>query len=62
VYPNLTDRGEVRMIFDSSVAAKLSRWLSWQITLGDRFISNPAPGRQRNDILLTTGIRLIFEK
>lgn len=62
VYPNLTSLGDFRVVFDSTISTRLNRWFSWQITLGDRFISNPAPGRQRNDILLTTGVRLTFEQ
>jgi hypothetical protein len=35
-------------------------WLSWQITLSDRFHSDPLPGLQKNDLLLTTGVRVTF--
>jgi hypothetical protein len=34
--------------------------MAWNITFSDRFISNPAPGRRQNDVLLTTGVRLVF--
>jgi putative salt-induced outer membrane protein len=61
VYPNLTSRGDFRVVFDATISTRLNRWFSWQITLGDRYISNPAPGRQRNDVLLTTGVRLTLE-
>jgi uncharacterized protein DUF481 len=62
VYPNLSDTGEYRMNWDSSAITRLSRWLSWQITLSDRFLSNPVPGRKTNDLLLTTGLRLTFSR
>ncbi|MGH9831532.1 MAG: hypothetical protein ACREBD_32625 [Blastocatellia bacterium] len=48
--------------FDTSLAPSLSRWLSWRITLSDRYLSNPVPGARSNDVLLTTGIRLTFAK
>jgi hypothetical protein len=40
----------------------VSRWLSWQLTVSDRFLSNPVFGRQRNDVLYTTGLRLRFAR
>lgn len=62
VYPNLTDKGSARINLDMSLAVALRRWLAFQVSLSDRFISNPLPGREKNDLLLTTGIRLTFTK
>jgi len=31
-----------------------------QVTVSDRFQSNPLPGIKKNDLLLTTGIRVTF--
>lgn len=59
-YPNISDFGEYRLTFDSSAAVRLSRRLSLQVTLSDRFLSNPPPGLKKNDLLLTTGIRATF--
>jgi putative salt-induced outer membrane protein len=61
-YPNLTELGQHRMQFDTSYAMRLNSILSWQISLSDRFISNPALGRKNNDVLLSTGLRLSFGK
>ena len=58
VYSNLSNRGEYRVNFDSTATTRMNSWLSWQITLSDRFLSNPQPGRKRNDLLFTTGIRI----
>src|ERR1700694_2626423 len=60
LYPNLSDAGNYRYQFDASAATKLKNWLSWQITFGDRFLSDPLPGLKKNDLLLTTGVRLTF--
>jgi putative salt-induced outer membrane protein YdiY len=60
LYPNMSDTGELRMQFDTSLTTDIFRWLGWNLTLSDRFLSNPVPGRQKNDVLLTTGIRMIF--
>jgi len=59
-FPNINEPGEYRITFDSTAVHKLSNWLSWQATLSNRFLSNPPPGRQKNDLLFTTGVRLTF--
>ncbi|HEY7910798.1 MAG TPA: DUF481 domain-containing protein [Blastocatellia bacterium] len=60
VFPNLSEIGEFRIAFDTTAVTRLSRLLSWQVTFSDRYISNPIPGVKKNDLLLTTGIRLTF--
>ncbi|MGH9722891.1 MAG: DUF481 domain-containing protein [Bryobacteraceae bacterium] len=62
VYPNLSEGGEYRMNFDASLITAVAKWLSWQITLSDRYISNPVFGAKRNDVLATTGLRITFAK
>jgi putative salt-induced outer membrane protein YdiY len=57
LFPNLSDSGEYRLTFDAGVAAKIFSFLDWQLTVSDRYISNPVPGSQSNDLLLTTGLR-----
>ena len=59
-YPNLSEGGEYRTTFDMAAVTRLGRSLSWQVTLSDRYLSNPIPGIEKNDLLLTTGIRLTF--
>jgi putative salt-induced outer membrane protein len=58
LYPNLTDAGNYRITFDGSAVTTLLRWLSWQVSVSDRYLSNPLPGTLPNDLLLTTGFRL----
>jgi putative salt-induced outer membrane protein YdiY len=60
-YPNLSDTGEYRTNFDNALVTRLSHWLSWQLALSDRLISNPIPGKKKNDLLFTTGLRFTFE-
>ncbi|MCC6591297.1 MAG: DUF481 domain-containing protein [Bryobacterales bacterium] len=62
MFNNLTNTGEYRINFDLGLATQLRKWLSLQVTASDRFLSNPLVGRQRNDILLTTGIRVNFAR
>jgi putative salt-induced outer membrane protein YdiY len=61
-YPNLTRTGEYRANFDLSAATTLKKWLAWQITASDRLLSDPLPGRKRNDFIFTTGLRVTFAK
>lgn len=62
MFPNLTDRGNYRLNFDASAVTALWRWLGWQFTFSDRLLSDPAPGRKKNDLLFTTGFRLTFSR
>ena len=62
VFNNLSETGEYRFSFDLGTSTMLKKWLSWQVTASDRFLSNPDLGRQRNDLLLTTGVRVTFAK
>jgi putative salt-induced outer membrane protein YdiY len=58
IYPNLSETGQYRLQFDAGIITALSRYLSWQVTLSDRYLSNPLPGVRKNDLLLTAGIRV----
>ena len=60
LYPNLSEFGEYRFAFDLTGVTKLTRQLGLQATISDRFQSNPLPGIKKNDLILTTGIRLTF--
>lgn len=62
MFNNLSNGGEYRVNFDLGSSTTLRKWLSWQVTASDRFLSNPAFGRQRNDLLLTTGFRVSFAR
>lgn len=62
IYPNLTRTGSYRVNWDSGAVTKINSWLSWQISVGDRFLSDPVPGARKNDVIGTTGIRLTFAR
>jgi len=61
-FPNLTNTGEYRLNFDIGGVTVLKKWLSWTVSASDRFVSNPVFGRQRNDLLLSTGFRVSFAR
>ena len=58
VFPNVTNIGEYRLSYDTGIETAINDWLSWQVTLSDRYLSNPQPGKKRNDLLFATGIRV----
>ena len=62
LYPNLSRPGDVRALFDSSVQTDINSWMGWHFTVGNRFNSNPVDRTERNDFLLSTGIRFSFGK
>jgi putative salt-induced outer membrane protein YdiY len=62
LYPNVSDTGSYRFQFDATAATKLKAWLGWQVTYSDRYLSNPLTGLKKNDVLLSTGLRLTFGK
>jgi putative salt-induced outer membrane protein len=62
IFPNLSDTGQYRMNFDISGVTALKKWLGWHLTFSDRFVSDPLPGRLRNDVLLSTGLRVSFAR
>ncbi|MSO22719.1 MAG: DUF481 domain-containing protein [Acidobacteria bacterium] len=62
IFHNLSDPGAYRMNLDMSAVVNLKRWLAWHLTVSDRLLSEPVAGRQRNDLLYTTGLRLRFAR
>lgn len=62
MYPNLSNRGEYRITFDLAAVTAINKWLAWQVSASDRYLSNPVLGRQRNDLLLSTGLRVTFAR
>ncbi|MBX5494944.1 MAG: DUF481 domain-containing protein [Bryobacteraceae bacterium] len=62
VYPNFTRTGSYRINFDASTETALWKWLGWQAAISSRYLSNPVPGRKKNDLIFTTGFRISFAK
>ena len=59
-YPNLSDTGEYRTTFNFGTITKISKWLGWQNSFGDIYVSNPPAGKKKNDIIFTTGLNVTF--
>jgi putative salt-induced outer membrane protein YdiY len=62
VFPNFTRFGQYRINLDSMVDTSLWRWLSLQVAISNRYLSNPLPGREKNDFLLTTGFKILVKQ
>lgn len=62
IFPNLTNGGEYRINFDASLVTDISRRIGWQVTVSDRYLSNPPFGFEKNDLLLTTGLKIKLGK
>ncbi|NWG14557.1 MAG: DUF481 domain-containing protein [Acidobacteria bacterium] len=62
MFNNLSETGELRVNFDVGTVTALTKWLSWQLTCSDLYLSNPVAGRKDNDVLFTTGFRITFAR
>lgn len=60
VYPDVSQTGEFRSVFALGTVTKLSKWLAWQNTFGDTYVTNPPPTKLRNDLQLATGVSFTF--
>jgi len=60
-YPDLSNAGEYRAIFNFGTVTKLNKWLGWQNAFGDIYVTNPPAGKKQNDVLLTTGLNISFQ-
>ena len=57
VYPNLSRPGEYRVQLISTLDTRISSWLSWRLAAGTHYLSNPPPDTDKNDLLITSGLR-----
>jgi hypothetical protein len=62
LFNNLSDTGNYRLAFDLGWVTTMRKWVAWHVTASDRFLSNPVLGRQRNDLLMSTGFRLTLAR
>jgi putative salt-induced outer membrane protein YdiY len=62
MFNNLKETGDYRISFDLGLSMKIAKWLTWNVSMSDRYLNNPAPGRKTNDFLYTTGIGIIFAR
>jgi hypothetical protein len=56
MFENLSDTGQSRINADAGATTQLTKWLNWNVSLSDRYLSDPVPGRKKNDFLYSTGL------
>ena len=59
-YPNLSQTGEYRILANAGTVTKLNKWLGWQNSFADVYVSNPLAGTKGNDLQLATGLNVSF--
>jgi putative salt-induced outer membrane protein len=60
-YPDLSDTSEYRLSLDAASVTKINKWLGWQTSLTDRYVTNPPiAGTKSNDVIFSTGINVSF--
>jgi putative salt-induced outer membrane protein YdiY len=58
IFPNLSNGGEYRINFDAGLVMSITSRIGWQLTLSNRYLSNPPPGLEKNDLLLSSGLKI----
>ena len=59
-YPDLTNTGEYRGTFNFGTVTKINKWLGWQNSFSDVYVSQVPAGKKKNDSLLSTGLNFSF--
>jgi putative salt-induced outer membrane protein len=59
-YPDLSQTGEYRGLANFSTVTKLNKWLGWQNSFADVYVSNPPVGTKKNDLQIATGLNFSF--
>lgn len=59
-YPDLSDTSQYRGTFNLGTVTKLNKWLGWQNSFADVYVSNPPPSTKKNDLQFATGLNISF--
>ena len=59
-FPNLSGPSGYRYTFNSVLSTAINHYLGWQFSLADNYLSNPPDGIKKNDLLMSTGLRVTF--
>lgn len=62
IYPDLSETGEYRFELNLTGITKINKWLGWQVGAYNHYISNPIDARKSNDMTVTTGLSVSFQK
>jgi len=56
VYPNISNTGEFRTVFDAGLAVSINKTFSLTLTFGHRYSSDPGAGFDKTDTILVAGL------
>jgi putative salt-induced outer membrane protein YdiY len=59
-FPDFNQTGEYRATFDFATVTKINKWMGWQNSFGDVYVTNPPLGKKKNDVVFTTGLNITF--
>jgi len=62
MFNNMSNGGEFRQNLDVGISAVLTKWMTWNAAVSDRYLSNPVPGRKKNDFLYTMGLGITVRR
>jgi hypothetical protein len=60
IFHDVTRPGQYRVNADVGAAVRIAKWLNWNLSVSNRYLNTPSPGRKSNDILYTTGFGVSF--
>ena len=60
LFPDFNQGGEYRATFDLATVTKINKWMGWQNSFGDVYVTNPPTGKKKNDVVFTTGLNISF--
>jgi putative salt-induced outer membrane protein YdiY len=60
--PDMSDTSQYQANFSLGTVTKISKWLGWQNSFGDIYVTNPPVDTKRNDLVLTTGLNIAFTR
>jgi len=64
LYPDLSNTSQYRFTFNLGTVTKLNKWLGWQNSVVDTYVSDPPiaiPSIERNDLQISTGLNISFK-
>jgi len=61
-FDSLSNSSAYRVNFDLGANTKIAKWLTWNVTVSDRYVAVPNPGRKTNDFLYSTGLGVTFSR
>jgi len=62
LFHNFSDFGAYRMNFDAGANTQITKWLTWNVGVSDRYLAQPVLGRKNNDFIYSTGVGVSFAR